>query len=139
MPQRGGLSLDARSADITQLLKAWESGDKAALGQVAEHVYLELREMARRCLKNERESNTLQPTAVMHEAYLRFVEVTHVEWQACLQFFAMAAKMMWRILVDAARARRSGKRVAIAPKVKLDEPPYCHQPLTRAFSLWMRH
>jgi RNA polymerase sigma factor (TIGR02999 family) len=102
-------------------LKAWGSGDQAALGQLAEHVYPELRQMARRYLKNEREGNTLQATAVIHEVYLRLVEVTHVEWQARAQFFAMAAQMMRRILVDAARARGSCKRGGIALKVNFDE------------------
>jgi RNA polymerase sigma factor (TIGR02999 family) len=120
-PWESGLSIDAPSAEITQLLKAWGSGDKAALGQLAERVYPELRQMARRYLKNERESNTLQATAVIHEVYLRLVEVTHLEWHARAQFFAMAAQMMRRILVDAARARGSGKRGGIAPKVNLDE------------------
>src|SRR3954451_18013269 len=81
-----GLFIDARSAEITNLLKAWGSGDKAALGQLAEHVYPELHQMARRYLTNEREGNTLQATAVIHEVYLRLVEVTHVEWQARAQF-----------------------------------------------------
>jgi RNA polymerase sigma factor (TIGR02999 family) len=116
-----GLSIDARSAEITHLLKAWGNGDKAALGRLAEHVYPELRQMARRYLKNEKEGNTLQATEVIHEVYLRLVEVTHVEWQARAQFFAMAAQMMRRILVDAARARGSAKRGGTAPKVNLDE------------------
>ena len=77
--------------------------------------------MARQYLKNERQGNTLQATAVIHEVYLRLVEVTHVEWQARAQFFAMAAQMMRRILVDAARARGSSKRGGIAPKVNIDE------------------
>jgi RNA polymerase sigma factor (TIGR02999 family) len=115
------VSIDTRSAEITGLLKAWGSGDQAALGRLAEHVYPELRQMARRYLKNERESNTLQATAVIHEVYLRLVEVTKIEWQARAQFFAMAAQMMRHILVDAARARASGKRGGLAPKVNLDE------------------
>src|SRR5947208_8563044 len=74
-----GVSIDTRSAEITHLLRAWGSGDKAALGQLAEHVYPELRRMARQYMTNEREGNTLQATAVIHEVYLRLVEVTHVE------------------------------------------------------------
>ena len=105
-----GLSIDARSAEITDLLKAWSGGDEAALGRLAEHVYPELRLMARRYMKNERQGNTLQATALVHEVYLRLVDVTNVEWQARAQFFAMAAQMMRRILVDAARARGSHKR-----------------------------
>ncbi len=116
-----GPSIDARSAEITHLLKAWSSGDQGALGELAEQVYPELRRMARRYMKNESEGNTLQATAVIHEVYLRLVEVTHVEWQARAQFFAMAAQMMRRILVDAARARGSGKRGGIAPKLNVDD------------------
>jgi hypothetical protein len=81
-----GLSIDARSAEITHLLKAWGSGDKAALGQLAEHVYPELRRMARRYMKNEGQRNTLQATAIIHEAYLRLGEMTNVEWHARAQF-----------------------------------------------------
>jgi RNA polymerase sigma factor (TIGR02999 family) len=116
-----GLSVDARSAEITNLLKAWGSGDKAALGQLAEHVYPEFRQMARRYMKNEGQGNTLQATALIHEVYLRLVDVTNVEWHARAQFFAMAAQMMRRILVDAARARGSRKRGGIVPKVNIDE------------------
>jgi RNA polymerase sigma factor (TIGR02999 family) len=116
-----GFFIDQRSAEITNLLKAWGSGDKAALSQLAEHGYPEFRLMARRYMKNEGQGNTLQATAIIHEVYLRLVEVTNVEWQARAQFFAMAAQMMRRVLVDAARARGSGKRGGIAPKVNIDE------------------
>jgi RNA polymerase sigma factor (TIGR02999 family) len=116
-----GLSIDARSAEITELLKAWSSGDKVALDHLAEHVYPEFRRMARRYMKNEGQGNILQATALIHEVYLRLVDVTHVEWHARAQFFAMAAQMMRRILVDAARARGSHKRGGIAPKMNIDE------------------
>ena len=116
-----GLSIDARSAEITRLLKAWGSGDKAALGQLAERVYPEFRRMARRYMKNEGQGNTLQATAIIHEVYLRLVEVSNVKWHVRAQFFAMAAQMMRRILVDAARARRAHKRGGIAPKVNIEE------------------
>ena len=69
MPPGDGLSIDARSAEITNLLKAWGSGDEAALGRLAEHVYPELRLMARRYMKNEAQGNTLQATALVHEVY----------------------------------------------------------------------
>ncbi len=116
-----GLFIEARSAEITHLLKAWGSGDEAALGQLAEHVYPELRRMARRYMKNEGEGNTLQATALIHEVYLRLVDVTHVEWQARAQFFAVAAQMMRRILVDAARARGSHKRGGKAPEMNIEQ------------------
>ena len=63
-------------------MKAWEGGDEAALGRLAEHVYPELRLMARRYMKNEARGNTLQATALVHEVFLRMVDVTNVEWQA---------------------------------------------------------
>ena len=115
------LSIDAHSAEITNLLKAWGSGDEAALGRLAEHVYPELRLMARRYMRNERRANTLQPTALVNEVFLRLVDVTKVEWHERAQFFALAAQMMRRILVDAARARGSRKRGGMAIKVNLDE------------------
>ena len=117
---RGGLSIDPRSVEITNLLKAWGSGDEAALARLAEHVYPELRLMARRYLKNESQGNTLQATALVNEVYLRMVDVTKVDWQARAQFFSMAAQMMRRILVDAARARGSEKRGGRAPKVSIE-------------------
>jgi RNA polymerase sigma factor (TIGR02999 family) len=109
------------SAEITGLLKAWCSGDQAALARLAERVYPELRLMARRYMKNERHANTLQATALVHEVYLRLIDVTKVEWQERAQFFAMAAQMMRRILVDAARARNAHKRGGSVLKVNLDE------------------
>jgi RNA polymerase sigma factor (TIGR02999 family) len=116
-----GLSIGASSAEITNLLKAWSSGDEAALSRLAERVYPELRLMARRYMKNERQGNTLQTTALVHEVYLRLIDVTKVEWHQRAQFFAMAAQMMRRILVDAARARGAHKRGGSALKVNLDQ------------------
>jgi hypothetical protein len=81
-PWENGLSIDPRTAEITNLLKAWGSGDEAALARLTEHVYPELRLMARRYMKNEAQGNTLQATALVHEVYLRLVDVTKVEWQA---------------------------------------------------------
>jgi RNA polymerase sigma factor (TIGR02999 family) len=116
-----GESSGASSAEITTLLKAWGKGDEAALDRLAEHVYPELRHMARRYMKSEGQGNTLQATALVHEVYLRLVDVAQVEWQARAQFFAMAAQMMRRILVDAARTRGSQKRGGSTPKVNIEE------------------
>jgi RNA polymerase sigma factor (TIGR02999 family) len=110
-----------RSAEITNLLKAWGGGDRAALERLMEHVYGELRLVARRYMKNERQANTLQTTALVNEVYLRLVDVANVEWQQRAQFFAMAAHMMRRILVDAARARGSDKRGGGVVKVDIDQ------------------
>ena len=111
----------AESAEITKLLKAWSGGDPAALERLAEQVYAELRVMARRYMKNERRGNTLEATALVNEVYLRLVDVTQVDWQARAQFFAMAAQMMRRILVDAARARVSDKRGGRAVRLNIEE------------------
>jgi RNA polymerase sigma factor (TIGR02999 family) len=113
--------MDSPSGEITTLLKAWSGGDPAALERLAERVYPELRRMARRYMRNERPGNTLQATALVNEVYLRLVDVANVEWRERAQFFAMAAQMMRRILVDAARARRSLKRGGVAVKANLDE------------------
>lgn len=107
--------------EITNLLKAWSAGDPAALDQLSKQVYDELRRLARRHMKSERRDNTLQTTALVHEVYLRLVDVTKVEWQQRAQFFAIAAQMMRRILVDAARARDSEKRGGGAVHVNFDE------------------
>lgn len=113
--------MGASSAEITILLKAWSNGERSALERLAELVYPELRRMARRYMKDERQPNTLQATALVHEVYLRLVDVTKVEWHERAQFFAMAAQMMRRILVDAARARGAHKRGGSALKVNFDE------------------
>jgi RNA polymerase sigma factor (TIGR02999 family) len=107
--------------DITNLLKAWSAGDPAALNELSKQVYDELRRMARRHLKGERRDNTLQTTALVHEVYLRLVDVTKVEWRHRAQFFAIAAQMMRRILVDAARARTADKRGQGGVRVNFDE------------------
>jgi RNA polymerase sigma factor (TIGR02999 family) len=121
MPRENGPSIDARTAGITNLLKAWGNGDEAALDRLTEHVYPELLLMARRYMKNEAQPNTLQATALIHEVYLRLIDVTNIDWQGRAQFYAIAARMMRRILVDAARKRGSRRRGGIPPKVNLDE------------------
>ena len=118
---RTGPTIDTRSEEITNLLKAWGGGDQAALDQLSKYVYDELCLMARRHMRNERHGNTLQTTALVHEVYLRLIDVTKVEWQQRAQFFAMAAQMMRRILVDAARARGTQKRGAGAVPLMFDE------------------
>jgi RNA polymerase sigma factor (TIGR02999 family) len=115
------LSIDASAAEITNLLKAWGSGDEAALVRLTERVYPELVVMAHRHMKNEAPGNSLQATALVNEVYLRLVDVSNVEWHARAQFFAIVAQMMRRILVDAVRARGSRRRGGIPLKVNLDE------------------
>jgi RNA polymerase sigma factor (TIGR02999 family) len=102
---------------ITRLLKAWSGGDDAALEELMPVVYHELRKTARRYMKNERAGNTLQATALVNEVYLRLVNISDVSWHDRAHFFGVAAQLMRRILVDAARARASAKRAGLAQRV----------------------
>jgi RNA polymerase sigma factor (TIGR02999 family) len=111
----------ASSAEITRLLRAWGGGDRAAMEELAPLVYGELRRMAHRYLRRENPGNTLQPTALVNEAYLRLVDVHSVRWEDRAHFFAVSAQMMRRILVDAARARTTGKRGGGAVHLNLNE------------------
>jgi RNA polymerase sigma factor (TIGR02999 family) len=112
-----------RSAEITGLLRAWGGGEAAALDRLTELVYQELRRMARRYMRSERDGNTLQTTALVNEVYLRLVDVKNIDWQHRAQFFALSAELMRRILVDAARSRGSDKRGGGVVKVNLDQAP----------------
>ena len=104
----------------TALLLAWRRGDAAALDQLMPMVHDELRRLARRYMAQERPDHTLQPTALVNEAYLRLIEVHQVDWQNRGHFFAMAARVMRRVLVDAARAHGSVKRGDGVQRVTLD-------------------
>ena len=107
--------------DVTTLLEAWRGGDERALDRLMPVVYDELRTLARSYLRRERPDHTLQATAVTHEAYLRLVEKTHPRWQGRLHFFAVAAQVMRRVLVDHARGRLAAKRGGGAVKVSLED------------------
>lgn len=96
--------------DITALLKDWSGGDRAALERLMPVVYAELRRLAASYLRSERPDHTLQPTALVHEAYLRLADQHSVEWANRGHFFGIAARIMRRILVDHARRRRALKR-----------------------------
>jgi len=98
------------SQQITGLLKAWGFGEDAALDRLIPLVYRELKRMARRYRRTQDAGASLQTTALVHEAYLRLVDVTTVTWQERSHFYAVSAQIMRRIMVDAARARRSGAR-----------------------------
>ena len=98
------------SVDITGLLKAWGQGDQCALEALTPLVYAQLRVQARRCMRNERSGVTLQSTALVHETYLRLVNIHDVDWHDRVHFFALSAQIMRRILIDAARARTASKR-----------------------------
>lgn len=106
---------------ITALLLNWSNGDENALKTLGPLVYQELRRMARSYMKRERQDHTLQSTALVHEAYMRLVD-QRVAWQGREHFFAIAAQMMRRILVDHAKKNRSAKRGAGARPLSLAEP-----------------
>ena len=100
----------ADGSEVTRLLVAWSDGHAAAGDALMDAVYGELRRMARAYLRRERASHSLAPTALVHEAYLKLVDQQRVEWQNRAHFFAIAARVMRRILVDHARGRASAKR-----------------------------
>ncbi len=114
---------DAECSETTQLLRAWASGDQGALEQLTPRVYDELRRIAGRFMRDERPGRTIQTTALVHEAYLKLIDVTNVDWQHRAHFFAVSAQIMRRILLDRARRRVAAKRGGAAPRVNLDEVP----------------
>jgi len=107
--------------DLTVLLLAWRGGDEDALNRLIPAVEQQLRRIARRVMSHERPDDTLQPTALVNEVYLRLVDMRRVSWTDRAHFFALAARSMRRILVDRARARSSAKRGGFARTVVLDE------------------
>ena len=110
-----------RQAEVTSLLASAEAGDTAALDRVLPLIYDELQEMARRHLGRERAGHTLTPTALVHEAYLKLVDQTRVQWQGRGQFLGVASLAMRRILVNHARDRRRLKRGGDAARLSLTE------------------
>jgi RNA polymerase sigma factor (TIGR02999 family) len=111
----------AAPSEITQLLADWSGGDQAALERLMPLVYKELRKLAHNYMKKERSGHTLQTTGLVNEAYLRLVGQKSVHWRNRAHFFAIAAQLMRRILIDYARKRGYAKRGAGAPRVSLDE------------------
>jgi RNA polymerase sigma factor (TIGR02999 family) len=98
------------SENVTQLLVKWGDGDQAALEELMPLVYSELRRLAKNYLRRERQNHTLQPTALVNEAYLRLIDQRKPRWQNRAQFYGVAAQMMRRILVDHARQNKAAKR-----------------------------
>lgn len=109
------------SHDVTQLLIQWSNGNKDALEELLPLVYRELQKIAHRYLGRERSSNTLQTTALVHEAFLKLIDQNRVQWQNRAHFFGVAAQAMRRILVDHARQRLADKRGSGAEKISIDE------------------
>jgi len=107
--------------DVTQLLVAWSDGDQAAFQRLLPLVYAELRRVAHRRMRDERPDHLLQTTALINEAYLRLVDINRVRWQSRAHFFAVSARVMRRILVDAARERDALKRGGDISHIVFDE------------------
>jgi RNA polymerase sigma factor (TIGR02999 family) len=109
--------------DATELLQAWSRGDASAFDKLVPLVYRELRALAGRYMRNERPDHTLQPTALLNEAYLRLIDVNRVQWQNRAHFLAVAATTMRRILVEFARRRQRDKRGGDITLIALDDAP----------------
>lgn len=113
--------MDQTSHEVTQILQDWSGGDASAAERLMPLVYDELRKLARSYLRRERSDHTLQPTALVNEAYLKLVDQSRVSWQDRHHFFGIAAQMMRRVLVDHARANAAQKRGGQRDKVSLDD------------------
>lgn len=113
----------ADCSETTRLLRAWANGDQDALEKLTPRVYDELRRIARHFMRDEQPGRTIQTTALVHEAYLKLIDVTNVDWQHRAHFFAVSAQIMRRILLDRARRRVAAKRGGAAPRLNLDEVP----------------
>lgn len=111
----------ATGSDVTELLHAWKGGDDGALERLIPTIYHELRAIAARQLQGERESHTLQPTALVNEAFLKLQGLNSIRWHDRTHFFAFASRVMRRVLVDHARGRLAAKRGAEALHVELTE------------------
>src|SRR5215831_6421691 len=118
-PQRS--ASPSQSAQITLLLTSWRDGSPAAFEQLVAALYDELHRLARRCMAGERAGHSLQPTALVNEAYLRLIDTRRVNWQNRGHFLAVAARQMRRVLVDIARAKGVQKRGAAAVHVTFEE------------------
>ena len=113
--------MDGASADVTRLLQQWSNGQEQALERLVPHIHRELRKLAAGYLRRERPDHTLQPTALVNEAFLKLIDQRVVKWQNRAHFFGIAAQAMRRILVDHARTHAAEKRGGGVRKVPLDD------------------
>jgi RNA polymerase sigma factor (TIGR02999 family) len=117
----GGYVAITSQKDVTRMLLDWSQGNQEALDRLMPLVYDELRRLARRCLRREPSGHTLQATALVNEAYLKLIQQSDVQWQNRAHFFAIAARLMRRILVDHARRHQASKRGGMVHRLPLDE------------------
>src|SRR5262245_5018143 len=113
--------MTSRPDEITQLLIAWNQGNQRARDELTPLIYDELRRLARGLMRRERPGHTLQPTALVNEAFLRLIDQSHVNWQNRAHFFGAAARLMRQILISHAEARRAAKRGGDAQRISLDD------------------
>jgi RNA polymerase sigma factor (TIGR02999 family) len=119
-PPSGNKTKDLRSdTEITQVLREWRNGDAAAFDRLTDRVYEQLRLLADQALAKDWGNKSLQPTELVHEAYLRLVDASHCDWASRSHFFGVAARLMRQILVDRARSRLAQKRGGGALKVSI--------------------
>ena len=112
-----------RVTETTQILREWASGDQGALERLTPRIYAELRRIAGHLMQNERRGRSIQTTALVHEAYLKLIDVDNVDWQHRAHFFSVSAQIMRHILLDQARRRTAAKRGGKTPRVNLEEVP----------------
>jgi len=115
--------MDTQPGRITQLLNAWGKGDQAAGNEILTLVYQELRRLAAYYMQGERPEHTLQPTALVHELYLKIFAAEPIEWRDRGHFLAVAARQLRHILVDYARNQHASKRGGLQRKIPLDDAP----------------
>jgi RNA polymerase sigma factor (TIGR02999 family) len=111
----------ASTHEVTLLLKAWSSGDQGALQRLTPLVYAQLHRLAHNYMSREQPGQTLQTTALVHELYLKLVDVENVDWQNRAHFYGICARLMRRILVDFARSRNYQKRGGLIPHIELED------------------
>jgi RNA polymerase sigma-70 factor, ECF subfamily len=113
--------MSGSQGNLTQLLINYGHGDRKALDEILPKVYSELKRLAAGYLRKEFSNHTLQPTALVHEAYLKLIDQKSVQWQNRAHFFGVAAQLMRRLLIDHARSRKASKRGGTTPKISFDE------------------
>ena len=107
--------------EVTTLLQAWSRGDPAALDKLAPVIYTELKRLARHYMTRERRDHTLQPTALVHEAYMRLADLKHLDWKSRTHFYVISSQVMRRVLVDFARSRERRKRGGSYQRLSLED------------------
>lgn len=121
-------------SDVTGLLRQWSEGDAGALNQLVPLMYAELRRLAHHRLRHEQSNRSLNTTGLVHDAYMKLMDVRHAQFRDRAHFLAMASRVMRRLLVDQARARRAAKRGGGAEAVELDEALWVSEPQADALS-----